>query len=63
VRRYLIKHDRDPCTYPGFHWNLFEIDTENPKSDPVFVGFGSYETCLTYAIGAVELRHKTGLRP
>ena len=63
MKRYVIKHDRDKCTYPGFHWNLFEVDTQDPKAKPVFMGFGSHEACLTFAIGMVELRRKTGLRP
>jgi len=63
MRRYQIKHDRDRATHPGYHWNLFEVDTHDPKADPVFVGFGSYETCLAHVIGLISLHHRTGLKP
>jgi hypothetical protein len=58
--RYQIRHDRDPMTHPGFHWNLFEVDTNDPKA-PVFVGFGSHEACLAHAVRLVELWRRTRL--
>lgn len=62
MKRYIVKHDRDEATHAGFHWNLFEVDTDDPH-DRVFIGFGSWETCITHAVGLAELRHRTGLRP
>ena len=61
--RYQVRHDRDRQTKPGFHWNVYESDTDDPKAKPTCVGWGSHEACLAYAIGLVELRAATGVRP
>lgn len=61
MKRYLIKHDRDTATHPGYHWNLFETDTNDPRAKPVFVGFASWQACISHALGLIELRQRTGL--
>jgi hypothetical protein len=63
VIRYQIKHDRDRQTKPGSHWNVYEIETEDPHRPPECVAWGSHEACLAFAVGLVELRATTGVRP
>lgn len=61
--RYRVKHDRDHQTHAGFHWNVYEVDTEDPPRDAGrCVGWGSHEACLAFAIGLVRLRAVTGVR-
>lgn len=61
--RYQIKHDRDPRTLPDFHWNVYEIDTEDPpRDDGRVIAWGSHEACLAFAVGLTKLRATTGVR-
>lgn len=61
--RYQVKHDRDKQVMPGFHWNVYELESEDPKREPACIAWGSHEACLSFAIGLVQLRATTGVRP
>lgn len=61
--RYEIRHDRDRAVIGDNHWNLYEVDTNDPHADPVCVGWGSWKTCTAHAVGLAALRRTTGLMP
>lgn len=61
--RYRLEHDRDKQVIGDNHWNLYELDTDDPKVPRRCVAWGSHAACLAFAIGVIELRHRTGVMP
>lgn len=63
VKRWKVTHCRDESTKPGTRWDVWEIDTNDTHEKPTWLGFGSHEQCLTFAISLARLRYTTGMRP
>jgi len=63
VKRYQVKHCRDKAVHDGSKWDVWETDTADTLAEPVWLGYGSHEACLAYAVGLARLRATTGVRP
>jgi len=63
MKRWRVTHCRDSAVKPGATWDVWELDTNDTHAEPTWLGFGSHEQCLAFAVGQAMLRHLTGVRP
>lgn len=46
MKRFKIRHCRDSAVVPEARWDVWMIDTHDPHADPLFLGWGTWASCM-----------------